>query len=747
MSTVRLEGISARIRTARLLTALLVLVALFLLLATSTVHAQDTTFTIFNIPAPDPGNEEFGHAVYTLPNGNFVVVDPYYDSPTASNTGAVYLYKALPARESNVPPILISRLTGSSNFDRVGYGGIVILANGNFVVSSPLWNRGDTLTVGAATWIDATAGLTGTVTSTNSLVGGSADDMIGSEGIVPLVNGNYVVLSTSWDADSAEDAGAATWGDGLRGASGEVSPANSLVGTHELDQVGMRANALTNGNYVVSSPDWSSDTLAAVGAATWGDGATGVSGPVSALNSLIGAQEFDRIAGNGVTPLQNGNYVVKSPSWQNGPIASAGAATWRNGATGTAGTVTAANSLVGSNTYDSVGANVYALVNGNYVAVASGWDNGSVEDAGAATWGNGATGISGAVSAANSLVGTQAGDGVGSGEVAILTNGNYVVNSSSWDNGAIEDAGAVTWGNGGGGTKGAVSTANSFVGTQVEDRVGGHVAIPLTNGNYVISSSLWDRGAIENAGAATWANGETGIVGSPSTGNSIVGTQALDGISREGIVVLANGNYVICSPDWDNGAVLDVGAVTWMDGEGPSTGTVSAANSMIGRRRGDMICDGELRALNNGNYLISSPRWDNGVSALAGAVTFVLGSGPITGTVTTENSLYGESDLNPMRGSRIPLANGDWILLGRAWNNGGLTESGAVTWASGIFGATGVPSDANSVFGESTGGGGSINTAFDPLIRYLVVGRPADNAISVVIWPRRVWVANVIYQP
>ena len=44
----------------------------------------------------------------------------------------------------------------------------------------------------------------------------------------------------------------------------------------------------------------------------------------------------------GVTPLSNGNYVVKSPNWDNGATVDAGAVTWGSGTTGVAGPVTAA---------------------------------------------------------------------------------------------------------------------------------------------------------------------------------------------------------------------------------------------------------------------------------------------------------------------------------------------------------------------------------------------------------------------
>ena len=62
-------------------------------------------------------------------------------------------------------------------------------------------------------------------------------------------------------------------------------------------------------------------------------------------------------------------------------------------------------------------------------------------DAGAATWGSGTTGVKGLVGAANSLVGSTADDTVTVGDygVTALTNGNYVVGSPYWNNGAATD--------------------------------------------------------------------------------------------------------------------------------------------------------------------------------------------------------------------------------------------------------------------------------------------------------------------
>ena len=52
---------------------------------------------------------------------------------------------------------------------------------------------------------------------------------MGSHGVRVLSGGDYVVSSPNWDGAVA-NAGAATWGSGTAGVSGAVSAANSLVG-------------------------------------------------------------------------------------------------------------------------------------------------------------------------------------------------------------------------------------------------------------------------------------------------------------------------------------------------------------------------------------------------------------------------------------------------------------------------------------------------------------------------------------
>ncbi len=533
-----------------------------------------------------PGSGHFGKSVTVLPNGNIVVTDPDYSSGNGNLVGAVYLF-------NGVTGGLISTLTGSYISDHVGNGGVTVLANGNYVVNSPWWSDGSLLNVGAVTWRSGTGGGDAVVSSANSLVGSQAFDQVGYSGVTALTNGNYLVSSYIWKNGTVSNAGALTWGNGATGTVGVVSPADSLVGSTANDVIGvLGVKALTNGNYVVISTSWDNGAIANVGAVTWGNGTSGVVGAVSPANSLVGSTAGDQIGNTGVTVLNNGNYVVKSCFWDNGAIVDAGAITWGNGTSGTFGAVSPANSLVGSTANDNVGLwGMTALTNGNYVVRNPFWDNAAIVDAGAVTWGNGTTGVAGAISAANSLVGSTAGDEVGYADVTELSNGNFVVNSPLWDNGVTADAGAVTWVNGTTGITGAVSTANSLVGSQNGDSVGtgtGSV-IALSNGNYVVSSYMWDNGGWVNSGAITWGNGAGGTTGFVSAANSLVGSVSDDRVGYPGVAALTNGNYVVLSELWDNASIVDAGAVTWGNGTGGTVGSVSTANSLVGSTAADRV--------------------------------------------------------------------------------------------------------------------------------------------------------------
>ena len=644
--------------------------------------------TEFVDPNPAPGNQ-FGRFVVALSSGNVVIASPF-DDAGGTDAGAVYLF-------NGATGALISTLGGSTAGDQVGNLGVVPLTNGNYVILSSKWDNGAIIDAGAATWASGTIGVSGVISSANSLVGSTANDAV-FLGARALVNGNYLVSSLAWHNGAAANAGAVTWGNGATGVSGIISAGNSLVGSTAGDQVGFQLRVLSNGNYVVSSPLWDNGAMVNAGAATWGSGTIGVSGVISAANSLVGSTAGDSVSAVGtIIGLTNGNYVVLSPNWHNGGLADVGAATWANGATGLSGLVSTANSLVGSTPGDQVGASASLLLNGNYVVQSPSWNNGAVASVGAVTWCDGTTGSIGTVSTANSLVGSTTGDQVGASATP-LPNGSFVIGSPSWDNGAIVDAGAVTWANG---TTGVVSAANSLVGSSTNDRLGSANAISLTNGNYVVRSPSWDNGAIIDAGAVTWGDGTIGVSGSISAANSLVGSTAADQIgSSGGVTPLANGGYVVSSPLWDNGAIANAGAATWANGTTGVTGTINAGNSLIGSTANDQV--GSATALKNGNFVIRTPNWDNGVTVDAGAATWGDGAIGVMGTISSANSLIGSATGDQVSSRGVtPLANGGYVVGSNNWDNGAILNTGAATWGSGLVGAIGPVTSINSLIGAT----------------------------------------------
>src|SRR5262249_47421951 len=159
---------------------------------------------------------------------------------------------------------------------------------------------------------------------------------------------------------------------------GDISILNSLVGSRGGDRVGFSVRKLSNGKYVVISPNWDNGVVVDVGAVTL---TSGTAGPVTSTNSLVGSTANDHVGSGGVNEVSNGNCVVSRPNWDNGTVVEAGGVTWVNGTNGqtvnTSNTVSTANSLFGTTNSDSVGSfGVIALSNGNFVVRSPIWDNG-----------------------------------------------------------------------------------------------------------------------------------------------------------------------------------------------------------------------------------------------------------------------------------------------------------------------------------------------------------------------------------
>lgn len=601
-------------------------------------------------------NDQVGASVIPLTgNSNFVIISSECTIDGVSRAGAATWASGVTGISGS--PDATNSIVGSQADDAVGEN-TMALSNGNYVALSPEWNG----LIGAATWGNGTTGTVGVVSDVNSLVGSSPDDSVGGGAII-LTIGNYVVLSPTWANDVVLNAGAATWVDGSNGfiqgtssIGGAVSTANSYYGVSEGDFIGDDGTALTNGNYVVRSNEFTDGMGGVIGAVTWGDGTSGSTGEVSSSNSLVGT--VDGIIGTaGAIALTNGNYVVASPEAAILGNLSAGAATWVDGSNGfiygtmsQGGTVDDTNSLYGPADSDRVSANVgfvdtFALTNGDYVVCSPSWSG----NLGAVTYCDGATGTSGAVDGTNSYVGTMANDRIGSGGsdlkgAVALAGGGYVIVSPNWNGGM----GAVTLGSAV--LHPTISSSNSLVGSGATDAVGSGGVLALTNGNYVVSSPSWNGGTMFDIGAATWGDGITGIVGTITSGNSLVGSGSSDEVSSAGLVELSNGDYLVLSPNWETGVGTNQGAITWGSGTAGVIGVVSASNSMIGND-GEVLGESttSVVALSD-TFVVINPEFNSNEGAVivgnSDNGTFCTG---LYGLVSTSNSFVGanaDSGLN-----------------------------------------------------------------------------------------------------
>ena len=699
----------------RLLTAIAALSLGLMAVPSPAAHAVEVPQ--HDISGP-PGSGEFGRRIEFLANDNLVVIDALYDAG-AADVGAVSVYSPFGA--------LLNTITGSGANDQIGSNGIRELENGSFVIVSPHWS-GDR---GAVTLCQP-AGCSGQVSAANSLVGGTAGDVIGGvaafNDVFLLPNGAYLVTSSTWHNGATANAGMVTWCPSS-GCVGVVSGANSLVGTTADDFVSFgRPQVFESGAYVVATPSWNNGFETDAGAVTWCP-AAGCVGPVSAANSLIGSRGLDQVGtgplGAGeVTLLTGGAYVVSSPTWDNGALVDVGAATWCP-STGCFGPVSPGNSLIGGTAGDNVPdgragltgpgvsrTRITELTGGGYVVTSTLWDNGTTADVGAATACPSTGCVNAVVSAANSLTGSTAGDHVGLG-VTPLLDGRFIVGSPDWDNGLILDAGAATQCQRTGCAGVVVSAANSLVGSTANDGVGGPASFgvgrttELDNGTYVIGNPDWDSGVMVDAGAVTWcpAGGCTGTV---SAARSLVGSTSGDqlGFSSSDTIPLSAGRYVVASPRWANGGAATAGAVTWCPAAG-CAGTISPTNSLVGSATNDAVGSSLDVLVPSDNVVVSSPAW----KTFTGAATFCI-PGECIGAVSAANSLVGSGPGDGVGAFFSQLSEGRYAMSSPGWTNGAATGAGAVTWCA-ATGCTGTVSPSNSLVGtranDNVGGSGVVD--------------------------------------
>jgi hypothetical protein len=154
----------------------------------------------------------------------------------------VHLYNPL------VSVVPFASLHGASAADLMGLGGITVLANNNFVVSSP----GGANNVGTVQLIDGSIG----TQIGPTLAGDNVGDPLARSGITVLGNGNYVVSSRTDNEGGVAGVGSVRLLSGVTGV--QLVPA--LSGDTADDQLRTAVAAPSHGGFFV------------VGFSTWNNG-------------------------------------------------------------------------------------------------------------------------------------------------------------------------------------------------------------------------------------------------------------------------------------------------------------------------------------------------------------------------------------------------------------------------------------------------------------------------------------------
>jgi hypothetical protein len=228
-----------------------------------------------------------------------------------------------------------------------------------------------------------------------------------------------------------------------------------------------------------------------------------------------------------------------------GGVTNAGSVKLFNGTTG----APIGSTVSGDDTDDSLGSSVTALANGNFV-IASLFDNvGGVINAGSVKLFNGTTGAP----IGSTVAGDDFSDFLGSHGVTALASGNFVIASALDFVGGVLLAGSVKLFDG---TTGA-PIGSTVAGDDTGDGLGVGGVTALANGSFVIASPEDNVGGVTNAGSVKLFNGTTGA----PIGSTVAGDDTEDRLGLGGVTALANGNFVIVSPEDDVGGVINAGSV------------------------------------------------------------------------------------------------------------------------------------------------------------------------------------------
>jgi hypothetical protein len=278
-----------------------------------------------------------------------------------------------------------------------------------------------------------------------------------------------------------------------------------------------------------------------------------------------------------------------------------------------------------------------ALPNGNFVVGSPDWRNGPHVEAGFAMLASGQVGVSGHVDPDRSLVGGASYDRIGQA-LRLLGDGNWLAISIGWGTPGAPERGAITWGHASVPPVGTVSPLNSLVGQTALDRVGWTTPVSLADGSYLVQSPYFDADGIVDAGAVTYGAAGIGVRGVVSAQNSILGSTPNGGFSQQGLRFQAS-DYAIADFGWRNASGEILGAVVFPDSM-PPAGLIIDNRPLLGRSTNDRVVGAEAAVLRSGHRLSVSAFAESPAGNDAGRVTIVHPN-ELPTTVSAGNSVYG----------------------------------------------------------------------------------------------------------
>jgi len=151
-----------------------------------------------------------------------------------------------------------------------------------------------------------------------------------------------------------------------------------------------------------------------------------------------------------------------------------------------------------------------------------------------------------------------------------------------------------------------------MLGDVTGDALGSSGITAMANNNFVITSPNDDEGGIVDAGSVRLVDGVTGL----QIGVALAGDVTSDQLGRSGITGLANNNFVIASRYDDEGGIIDAGSVRLVDGASGGQIGSTIAGSATDDVQGAMVTE----SVTGNFYILSLSEADNNAMVNSGLV-------------------------------------------------------------------------------------------------------------------------------